>query len=50
MVLDGGTLSNLGKPLTLDGHVPLPIANSDTDPVNPYSMARAEYDAAAAPV
>jgi dienelactone hydrolase len=47
MVLDG---LRLGNALRLDGHVPLLIAHSDTDPVLPYSSARAAYDAAKAPV
>ena len=32
-----------------DGHVPLLIAHSDSDPVIPYSSARAAFDAARAP-
>jgi dienelactone hydrolase len=47
MVLDG---IRLGSALHLDGHVPLLIAHSDTDPSIPYATARAAYDAAAAPV
>ena len=34
----------------LDGHVPLLIAHSDTDPVIPYSTARAAFESATAPV
>jgi pimeloyl-ACP methyl ester carboxylesterase len=33
----------------LDGHVPLLIAHSDTDPVIPYSTARAAFTAASPP-
>jgi dienelactone hydrolase len=47
MVLDG---LRLGNALKLDGHVPLLIAHSDTDPAIPYATARAAYDSAAAPV
>ena len=45
MVLDG-----IRSGAVLDGHVPLLIAHSDTDPVIPYGTARAAFDAAAAPV
>jgi dienelactone hydrolase len=44
-VLDG-----IRPNVALDGHAPLLIAHSDTDPVIPYSTARAAYDGAAAPV
>lgn len=47
MVLDG---IRLGDALKLDGHVPLLIAHSDTDPALPYASARAAYDAAHGPV
>ena len=47
MVLDG---LRLGNGLRLDGHVPLLIAHSDTDPAIPYTTARAAYDDAATPV
>lgn len=47
MVLDG---LRLGSALRLDGHAPLLIAHSDTDPRLPYALARAAYDAAAPPV
>ena len=47
MVLDG---LRLGNGLQLDGHVPLLIAHSDTDPAIPYTTARAAYDDAATPV
>ncbi len=47
MVLDG---VRLGGNLKLDGHVPLLIAHSDTDPALPYASARAAYDAARGPV
>jgi hypothetical protein len=47
MALDAGSL---GTALHLDGHVPLLIATSDTDPEYPYPFARAAYDAAAPPV
>jgi dienelactone hydrolase len=44
MVLDG--VQTRGA---LDGHVPLLIAHSDTDPVIAYSSARASFDAASPP-
>ena len=47
MALDAGSL---GTALHLDGHVPLLIATSDTDPEYPYPIARAAYDAAVPPV
>jgi dienelactone hydrolase len=53
MVLDGIRLpmsTSTGDQLRLDGHVPLLIAHSDTDPTLPYSTARAAYDAAMPPV
>jgi dienelactone hydrolase len=53
MVLDGIHLpmsSSTGGQLRLDGHVPLLIAHSDTDPTIPYSTARAAYDEAKPPV
>ena len=43
-VLDG-VRSNL----SLDGHVPLLIAHSDTDPVLPYALAKEAFGAARAP-
>jgi dienelactone hydrolase len=53
MVLDGIRVplsAGTGGQLRLDGHVPLLIAHSDTDPVLPYPAARSAYDDAAAPV
>ncbi len=53
MVLDGRQVpfsAATGGTTRLDGHVPLLIAHSDTDPVLPYSLARAAYDEASAPV
>jgi dienelactone hydrolase len=47
IVLDG---IRLGGSLHLDGHVPLLIAHSDTDPAIPYSSAQAAFAAATAPV
>ena len=52
MVLDGIS-APLGGPddqLRFDGHIPLLIAHSDTDPAIPFSTARSAYDSAAAPV
>jgi dienelactone hydrolase len=43
-VLDG-----IRPNVQLDGHVPLLIAHSDTDPVIPYSTARAAFTAASPP-
>jgi dienelactone hydrolase len=43
-VLDG-----IRPDVTLDGHVPLLIAHSDTDPLLPYSAARDAYTAASGP-
>src|SRR5262249_18975147 len=45
-VLDGAPPNDIA----LDGHAPLLIAHSDTDPVLPYSTARAAYDQAQPPV
>jgi dienelactone hydrolase len=47
MVLDGFLP---GDGARLDGHVPLLIAHSDTDPAIPYGTARRAYDAAQSPV
>jgi dienelactone hydrolase len=47
MVLDG---LRLGNALHLDGHVPLLIAHSDTDPTIPYGSAQATYRDAEPPV
>ena len=53
MVLNGFRIpmsESTGGKLLLDGHVPLLIAHSDTDPALPYSGARDAYAAASPPV
>lgn len=52
LVLDGfaAPLGGAGDQLRLDGHIPLLIAHSDSDPAIPYSSARTTYDRADAPV
>lgn len=52
MVLDGfgAPLGGADDRLRFDGHIPLLIAHSDTDPAIPYSTARRTYDSAEAPV
>ncbi len=52
MVLDGIAV-HLGddtEQLRLDGHVPLLIAHSDTDPALPYTSARTTFEEAESPV
>ncbi len=52
MVLDGILIplsAATGAKTRLDGHVPLLIAHSDTDPTLPYATARSAYEQAAGP-
>jgi dienelactone hydrolase len=52
MVLDGigAPLGGPDDQLQFDGHIPLLIAHSDTDPAIPYVTARGTFDAADSPV
>lgn len=49
-VLNGLVIETDGEPVALDGHIPLLIAHSDTDPALPYQVAVDAYERAAPPV